>query len=309
MQFQKGKVMNINEHTFSVIIPHHNIPELLQRCLNSIPDVPEVQVIVVDDNSSEEKVDFNSFPGLERKHTQCIFDKEGGGAGHARDIGLKHADGKWLVFADADDFFTPDAFSILDSHQDDVHDIILFKADSVNSDDYTPSNRHLTLNEAIDAAISGSMPIKKAILFRPVPWCKMFRRDYIQKHNIQFDETMASNDQMFVAKATCWAKDDAVAVATDVLYTVTTRTNSLMDNWGKDPNNYLCRLEVQIRYNKFVKPYPFLKKEPIIIILANSLHYDLRTFFKAFALVLRKNALFSGFGTFLKIVNNHTLKI
>ena len=97
--------MNDNTHIFSVIIPHHEIPALLQRCLDSIPDVPEVQVIVVDDNSSEQKVDFEQFPGLGRKYTQCIFDKEGGGAGHARNIGMKHADGKWLVFADADDFF------------------------------------------------------------------------------------------------------------------------------------------------------------------------------------------------------------
>ena len=254
----------MSNHIFSVIIPHHNIPQLLQRCLDSIPDTSDVQVIVVDDNSSEEKVDFEHFPGLERKNTVCILDKAGGGAGHARNIGLRHADGQWLVFADADDFFTKDAFSILNKHKDDPHDIILFKADSVNSDDYSPSNRHLPLNEAIDAALSGSIPVKKAILSKPVPWCKMFRRSYIQKHNIQFDETMASNDQMFAAKATCWAKDDAVAVTTDVLYTVTTRRGSLMDNWAKDPDNYLCRLEVQIRYNKFVKDAMKLKTKYLI---------------------------------------------
>lgn len=301
--------MNNNPHTYSVIIPHHNIPKLLQRCLDSIPDVPEVQVIVVDDNSSPEKVDFENFPGKERKYTQCIFDKEGGGAGHARNIGLRHADGQWLVFADSDDFFTPDAFSILDRHKDDSYDIILFKANSVNSEDYSPSDRHQTLNEAIDAALSGSWPIKKAIIHRPVPWCKMFRRDYIQKHNIQFDETMASNDVMFVVKATCWAKDDAVAVATDVLYTVTTRANSLMDNWGKNPDNFLSRLEVQIRYNKFAKNYPYLRVEPIVIHLAKSCQFGTKTFFRALALVLRNNALFSGFDVFLKLVNKHTLKI
>ena len=127
----------MSNHIFSVIIPHHNIPQLLQRCLDSIPDTPEVQVIVVDDNSSDVKVDFEHFPGLERKNTTCIFDKEGGGAGHARNIGLSQADGKWLVFADADDFFAADAFDILDRHKDAPQDVILFKADSVDSDDYS----------------------------------------------------------------------------------------------------------------------------------------------------------------------------
>jgi len=297
-------------HLFSVIIPHHDIPQLLQRCLNSIPDTPDVQVIVVDDNSSPEKVDFGCFPGQERTNTTCIFDKNGGGAGHARNIGLEHADGRWLVFADSDDFFTKDAFTILRKHQDDPHDIILFKADSVDSDDYTPSGRHQALNDAIDAALGGTMPVKKAVLVKPVPWCKMFRREHIRKQGIRFDETMASNDQMFVDKAVCLAADAAVAVAGDVLYTVTTRRGSLMDNWGKDPENYLCRLEVQIRVNKFARSYPlFIKKEPILLILADSRRFGPRTVLRATWLVLRKGALFSGIGTFLKIVNNHTLKL
>ena len=300
----------MSNHLFSVIIPHHNIPQLLQRCLDSIPDTPEVQVIVVDDNSSDVKVDFEHFPGLERKNTTCIFDKEGGGAGHARNIGLSQADGKWLVFADADDFFAADAFDILDRHKDDPQDVILFKADSVDSDDYSPSDRHLTLNEAVDAALHGSWPIKKAVIHRPVPWCKMFRRDHIKEHDIRFDETRASNDVMFVVKATCWAKDDAVAVSTDVLYTVTTRTNSLMDNWKKDPENFLSRIDVQIRYNRFAKDYPaYLRVEPIIIHLAKSSQMGVRTFFRTLGLVLRKNALFSGFGVFIKLVNKHTLKL
>lgn len=296
-------------HTFSVIIPHHNIPDLLQRCLESIPDREDVQVIVVDDNSSAEKVDFEHFPGLERKYTEFIFDKDGGGAGHARNIGLRHADGTWLVFADADDFFSPSAFSIFDSHKDDLCYVILFKADSVNSDDYTPSGRHTTLNDAIDSVLHGDMPIKEAMLAKPVPWCKMVRRTYVKEHGILFDETMASNDLMFVAKTICWAADEALAVASDVVYTVTTRSGSLMDCSRTDANNYLCRLEVLIRYQKFVKPWPNLEKEPIIIVLAKSLNYGIGTFFKALILVLRKNALFYGIRTFFKIINNHTLKI
>lgn len=299
-----------DKHIFSVIIPHHNIPKLLWRCLNSIPDVPEVQVIVVDDNSSPDKVDFEHFPGLERQYTQCILDKEGGGAGHARNIGLRHADGEWLVFADADDFFTPDAFQILNRHKDDSCDIILFKADSVNSDDLSPSDRHLRINQAVDERLSGAITKREALISMPGPVCKLFRRQYIQKRNIQFDETMASNDMMFVAKATCWANNDALAVSPEVVYIVTTRADSLMGNWKKDPENYLCRLEVMIRYHRFVmNDYPYLRKEPIIIILAKSWKYGIKTFFRALVLVLRKNALFYGFDIFLKIVNNHTLKL
>ena len=295
-------------HTFSIIIPHHDIPALLQRCLDSIPDVPEVQVIVVDDNSSGQKVDFAQFPGLNRKYTQCIFDKEGGGAGHARNIGLRHADGKWLVFADSDDFFTKDAFQILDSHKDAPYDILLFKANSVNSDDMSPSDRHQNLNNAIDDVLAGNMTVKEAILSKPVPWCKMFRRNHTQQREIWFDETLASNDLMFVYKATCQAQDDAVAVFDETIYTVTTRKGSLVEERFTNPDNFLCRMEVQIRRNKFLKDYPEFRKEPIIIWLARSQRFGIKTFLRAYGLIIRKGA-FSGFGTFLKIINNHTFKI
>lgn len=47
---------------FSIIIPHKDIPDLLQRCLDSIPIRDDVQVIVVDDDSDGNKVDFAHFP-------------------------------------------------------------------------------------------------------------------------------------------------------------------------------------------------------------------------------------------------------
>ena len=39
--------------TFSIIIPHKEIPDLLMRCLKSIPVSEDIQVIVVDDNSAD----------------------------------------------------------------------------------------------------------------------------------------------------------------------------------------------------------------------------------------------------------------
>jgi len=296
-------------HIFSIIIPHHDIPTLLQRCLDSIPDVPEVQVIVVDDNSSSQKVDFEHFPGLDRKNTLCILDKKGGGAGHARNIGLRNADGKWIVFADADDFFTKEAFNILESHKDDPYDVLLFKSNSVNSDDLSPSDRFADLNDAIDDALAGKIDNKTAILSRPGPVCKMYRRSHIQQKNIWFEEVMASNDLMFVFKATCWCNDETVAVFDEILYTVTRRRGSLVEERFTNPDNFLCRMEVQIRRNKFLKDFPQFKKEPIIIWLISSLRFGIKTFFRAFAIVIRKGAFFSGFETLMKSLKNHIIRI
>ena len=38
-----------NTINFSIIIPTKNIPDLLQRCLESIPQRSDIEIIVVDD--------------------------------------------------------------------------------------------------------------------------------------------------------------------------------------------------------------------------------------------------------------------
>ena len=81
---------------YSIIIPHYNVPELLQRCLNSIPNLPSFQIIIVDDCSDGKIVDFRCFPGMERENVKCIFLKEKHGAGFARNLGLLAVNGCYL---------------------------------------------------------------------------------------------------------------------------------------------------------------------------------------------------------------------
>ena len=87
---------------FSIIIPHYDIPDLLMRCLKSIPVSEDIQVIVVDDNSPDADTYLERYPELSRPYLEFIRTTKGGGAGYARNVGLDHAKGKWLLFADAD---------------------------------------------------------------------------------------------------------------------------------------------------------------------------------------------------------------
>jgi glycosyltransferase involved in cell wall biosynthesis len=66
----------------------------------SIPRRKDIQIIAVDDNSDENKVDFSKFPWLDDKHVEVYIKEEGKGAGYARNVGMEHANGKRLLFAD-----------------------------------------------------------------------------------------------------------------------------------------------------------------------------------------------------------------
>ena len=86
----------MNNISYSIIIPHKNIPNLLQRCLDTIPQRNDIQVIVIDDNSDDSIVDFNNFPKWTGIHYEYYLTKGNNGAGFARNYGLKYAKGQWM---------------------------------------------------------------------------------------------------------------------------------------------------------------------------------------------------------------------
>jgi glycosyltransferase involved in cell wall biosynthesis len=61
-------VMNYN---ISIIVPHKNKLKLLERCLNSIPERDDIEVIIVDDNSEEKYK--NNLPCFSRANTKVFF--------------------------------------------------------------------------------------------------------------------------------------------------------------------------------------------------------------------------------------------
>ena len=215
--------MSIN---YTIIIPHHNIPNLLDRCLSSIPRRDDVQIIVVDDCSGEEYQ--SAIQELENKYSNVffIFDKKGGGGGHARNVGLLYAQGKYVMFADADDFFNDCFNSILDDYIDADVDLVFFKGNSVDTDSYVPAHRADHLNGYIDAHLSGDDIEGNLLRYKfGEPWARMVKTSIIIDNNIRFDETKIHNDTTYAYLVGFYGK--TFKVDTRTLYCVTVRSGSV----------------------------------------------------------------------------------
>jgi glycosyltransferase involved in cell wall biosynthesis len=235
---------------FSVIIPHKNTPDLLSRCVKSIPRRNDVQLIIVDDNSDPEKVDFDNFPGMGEEYVEVYLTKEGKGAGYARNRGLDHIKGKWLLFADADDFFTEDAFDTFFEYKDSCHDILYFKVTSCYSDTLEESDRDKSINPFIDDYINGMRKAEDFIRYRHVvPWGKMIKRKLITQRNILFDEVVAANDRMFSICAGHLAS--SVSIIDKVLYCTTITKGSIGHTISIQ--NLTSKYIVLLRCNDFVR--------------------------------------------------------
>jgi len=90
-----------NTINFSIIIPTKNIPDLLQRCLESIPQRSDIEIIVVDDGSTDQTTQLlHAYSNLGKIK---LIEKENGGQSDARNIGIKNANGQYITFIDSDD--------------------------------------------------------------------------------------------------------------------------------------------------------------------------------------------------------------
>lgn len=236
---------------FSVIIPHYDIPDLLMRCLKSIPVSEDIQVIVVDDNSPDADTYLEKYPELSRPYLEFIRAPKNGGAGYARNIGLDYAKGKWLLFADADDFYVENLYEIITSYMGSKADVIYFKKKSVLSEDVTkPANRCNHINHLIDQYFEtyDERPIRGKF---NVPWAKMIRKDIVEKIGLRFDEIKYSNDIYFMASIGCYAR--IIEVSSEVLYNVTLRQGSLTSSFCKKKGELAIRAEVCFRVEKMFK--------------------------------------------------------
>lgn len=190
------------DKTFSVIIPHKNIPDLLLRCLKSIPKRDDLEIIIIDDTSSSEIVDFNRFPGTTRDDVRLIFNRDGMGQGHVLNLAILQSKGRWLIFADADDYFNDCFADILEDYKDSDADVIYFSSSSVDSDNTKAKSMRTALQKQriCDFIKDGSVGSHSDLMIRYMlasPWGKLIKRDVIIRNQISFSETKIRIDVKF----------------------------------------------------------------------------------------------------------------
>lgn len=275
---------------YSIIIPHHNIPKLLLRCLDSIPKRNDIQIIIVDDNSDTSIVNFKHFPGLKQENVEVYFTKEGKGAGYARNIGLKYAKGKWILFADADDFFSDQLDSILSDYVNYDSDLLFFNTKRVLSKNTKKAISQEKEKVAIWENYYKTHNIIPYKFLYTQPWGKIISRELIEKHKIRFDESIVANDYLFSLKTSCLATK--IMVIDRLLYIYTLRENSLSYNKSGDSiEKLVARLDVYIEVQKYIKSIGIeLKPMPIRSVMIAILKKNPFLFFQKL-IEIRKNRI------------------
>ena len=248
---------------FSVIIPQKNSIDTLTRLFATIPDSSNIEIIVAD--NSEVPVTKEQI-GINREYTLC-WSSPKRFAGGARNEGMKHAHGKWLIFSDADDIFKEDAFETFASKKDSEAEVVYFGMDGVYPDTgerssagdlYTELVRNYLANPSDDTDIR--------ISFHS-PCSKMVRRDYVERNGFQYDEVLANNDDYFGMLVGYNASK--IEAVDKVVYTYIATRGSLMHKRSYEAIK--ARYEVILRKNRYLKQHGLRNKQGSVMLLVSQM--------------------------------------
>ena len=242
----------------SVILPIYNMEKYLRQCLESLfaQSLNEIEIICINDGSSDSSLDI--LKELATVDTRVIvIDQQKQGAAAARNTGIKFAKGKFLSILDADDFFCPNMLlSAYNKAEDTTADIVIFCCNFFDDDTNKYSNCGWSIKERyIPSTLFSSEEVSSYIFQFCIGWTwdKLFNREFVISHKLEFQNTSIHNDAFFVFTALLNAK--RVAVMKDVLVTkrrnVETAISSLPSinaHW-KDLFKFIYALDNYLRLN------------------------------------------------------------
>ena len=106
------------DYQFSIIVSFYNTQLYLEDCITSVINQSlnfkdNVQLILVDDGSSDNSLKIAQKYGNLYPDNILVLSKENGGSGSGRNLGLKHAKGKYVNFLDSDDKLSNNALEVV----------------------------------------------------------------------------------------------------------------------------------------------------------------------------------------------------
>ena len=191
----------------SVIIPVYNSSRYLEECLGSVlcQSEKDIEVICVDDGSTDDsRRIIVETANRDPRVKLLVQDNMGGGA--ARNAGIDIACGEYLYFMDSDDRIGSDlievAAEVCDLHDADIAVFPAYTFDDATGEswdtDWVFRRSNIPQRKPFNYR---DMPDFVFNTFGNVPWNKVFRRSFVEKHSLRFQEIRRTNDLLFVCSA------------------------------------------------------------------------------------------------------------
>ncbi|GAA2891877.1 hypothetical protein GCM10010517_56280 [Streptosporangium fragile] len=201
----------------SVVVPFHNVVSYIEECLTSLAaqTLEDVEFVLVDDGSGDgSDVIAKGFAARDPRFR--ILRQETRGPGPARNLGIRHARGTYLAFADSDDVVPEGAYELLvGSLEETGSDIACGAVRRLTPEGLVPSSLHVKLFRK-PRPRTHIRDCPDLIRDRTV-WNKVYRRSFWDGQGLEFPSGLY--------------EDAPVAVAAHVLASSVDLLNEVVYHW------------------------------------------------------------------------------
>ena len=229
------------EPLVSIILPTYNVEEYLQQSIESIINqtYKNLEIIFVNDGSSDQSVEI-----IERymKNDARInlLNQDNLGVSAARNNGLNHATGKYVIFWDPDDYFALNAIEclVLQAEKTDA-DVCVCNASPFISDSGKSIYHPYIVPPFPDADTFSWRDCPNHIFFvaSSVPWNKLVRHSLLKDNDIRFREEITYLvDNEYMVLVMCYAKRITVCKKKLIYYRMN-RPNSVVQTSDSNLEN------------------------------------------------------------------------
>lgn len=193
---------------FSIIIPLYNQEKYIKKCTESALNQNfegTFEVIIINDGSKDKSRELLKDFKDERL---LIIDNDNHGVSYSRNFGLEHANGKYIIFLDADDYLNLNALKNIQSivRNDDV-DVIIAPFYALREDrndiklyrplkNYTNAKGFLNIKNTKGQILNANMEL----------CTKAYKKDFLTTNNIDFPPYKVAEDLPFFYKVMALAE-------------------------------------------------------------------------------------------------------
>ena len=211
----------------SIIIPAYNVEKTLENCVESIisQGIQNYEILIVNDGSTDQTL--SHCDKLENKYGVVkVITQANSGVSVARNTGIKHASGEWIMFVDGDDALQSESLKRIDF--DTKEDFLVFGYRKILLDapsQVEPVIVHesaKTLQKVILNKAGYPDYLKKVRVLDSTScwtcWGKAFRRELILKGNIEFPLGVTHGEDLIFVYRYCEMVENVLFMDFPVYY-------------------------------------------------------------------------------------------
>lgn len=191
----------------SIIIPAYNSEKYISNCIKSILNQKfskkKYEIIIVNDTSKDKTLKICKKFKDKNQNIKIFNNKKNSGVSYSRNLGIKKALGKFVLFLDSDDELKKNSLKIINKIISNSSADLLISLDLKKDEKKIFEKSNILKKKNISALFN---IINKRLHFKGHCWNYVLNKNFIKKYNIYFNKIRIFEDQIFISNVLCSVK-------------------------------------------------------------------------------------------------------